>query len=54
MARYDIEHGIYYNSSQILNDLGFSDKIENVPQVFIDAGVIAPECIDELRFFMNR
>ncbi len=51
VARYDLKAGVYFNSSDILFRQGFGSVIENVPQVFIDAGLVAPESVEEFRGF---
>lgn len=54
VARYDIKTKVYYNNSSILNALGFSEKIENAPQAFIDAGIISNSCIEDLKAFYEQ
>lgn len=46
---YDIKKGIYYNDSELLYKHGFKNEIKNVPQAFIDKGLIAKESINPFR-----
>ena len=49
MARYDLKTGTYHNESDILFQLGYGRVIENVPEAFIQGGLVAPECVEEFR-----
>ncbi|MDO4561857.1 MAG: PAS domain-containing protein [bacterium] len=54
IARYDIKSGIYYYGERKLFSLGFGEKIENVPRVFVEKKIILPECVAEYLAFYER
>ena len=56
VSRYDIKNGVYYSVSPsgLLEEYGFGSVIEGAPQVFVDCGVIAPECVRDFLEFYAR
>ncbi len=54
IARYDIKTGVYHHNDRVLKKLGFGETVENMPQTFIDAGMIAPECIEDYIDYYKR
>lgn len=51
-ARYDIKTDTYYNEDEERLTQTFGKEIRNVPQSFIDAGIVAPGSIEEtIRYF---
>ncbi|MDO5562939.1 MAG: EAL domain-containing protein [Synergistaceae bacterium] len=54
VGRYDIKTGTYYCESENPFPGKLGDVIENAPQAFIDAGIIAPECVDDFIDYFSR
>ncbi|MDD4074568.1 MAG: EAL domain-containing protein [Eubacteriales bacterium] len=54
LARYDLNTKEFYTNSEYAVQQGYSTTIQNVPDEFIQAGLVAPECVDEYRAFYDK
>lgn len=54
VARYDLKTKVFYSNSDMATQLGYGEVIENVPEEFIERGLIAPVSIDEYRSFYEK
>lgn len=54
LARYDLKTKTFYTNSEYAMQQGYSNVIENVPEEFIQAGLVAPECADAYTAFYDK
>ena len=54
VARYDIKTHRFYSNSAMASAVGFGSVIENVPDTFIEQGLIAPAFAEKYREFFDK